>query len=1178
MEHSFAQSGQQQIDYGAEGQSFQQATGTHMPMTENARTMLGGEQYQRLSLREQIRLRPDTYIGANAGITTETVWVAQEMKDNLTTNLPIKVTESPCQISLAICGTTKEIFDNATDNLERSKLENIDPGIIETEFTQNTLTVRNYGKHIDIVIHHKEQIWVPQMIFGELLTSDNYNDSIDRFKIGRNGYGVKLANIFSLIFQVIVGDPVRKLKYTQVWQNAMTVCSQPTIEPYDGIGFTQVSCVPDFPFFYQNPSTPMQFAESMHGIFLYRTMGMSFAGQVITKFNGQELDYRNAEKFFEAHCEAKDPLRKQIKWTSADGYQEFVMADMPKKGFQAAYVNGTPVHEGEHINEFLRAVFKPLCDKFEAENKKKVTVNHLKKHVALVLRCRLDKPEFSNQIKSKLVKPKTIPAAIRNEIPAKLQKEVLKWELEEALKAEFGMKTKKTEAVRRQKTRIAKCEPAILAGHPGESYKCTLIVVEGDSPAGTLLSGLKYLPGGKRYNGVYPLRGKIMNVNRHNDQKVEANRVLSDVLEILKAERGVDYSKPANFNKLHYGKIAFMTDADDDGQHITGLGINFIFSTLREIAPFEFSISILTPVVVATHKRSHQVLKFYYNKQFLKWQKENASMDEWNCKYYKGLGSWDSDKDSVLKDLFQQPVVVSYTVDAQSDDILKLVFDKNMADQRKKWISDYDPNSFPNYTNPRPITDFFQEEFRYFSRASVIRSTPRLMDGMKPVHRKVLYSMFLKFSKASTTSNKNKPIKVPQFGGFVMEKTAYHHGEQALFDTILGLAQRYVTGPNNLPLIRGEGVLGTRWKRGKDAAASRYLKVSLEPIAYYIYREEDWPLMEILYDEGEPVEPKEMYPIIPMCLINKCEGIGTGWSTKIYPHHPMVVCDYVIAWINERKQKREVPLDKLEIDVSNKPELVPWWKGYKGELRRIKNQPFEVYLNLGSFHVNMHVTFVTELPLETSIEQYKLWLAQEEAKYEETPAEAMLRTFDNMSQPPNVDFRVYGIFAPTYEKLKLVKTLSMSNMILIDKDEKPTKYNYSFEIICAWAPNRLEIYEKRRLHIIKELEAKLRMTSLRYLFISDIVDGRLVLNRKKPEEYIPYMESKGYPCNKKRDGDDFTLMPIKSCTANRLRKLEQELSSIKKELEYYKQVWAEDLWLKDLLELKAQIDKFYARE
>lgn len=1122
----------------------------------------GGQQYQRMDLRDQIRLRPDTYIGAPAGVTTEAIWTANYAADS-----SIKVTNPFLHISAAIVGISKEVFDNATDNVERSRAEGYEPGTIDISMTENSISVKNHGKHIPVVIHHKEQIWVPQMLFGVLLTSDNYDDSISRYKIGRNGYGVKLTNIFSAAFQVIVGDPVNRLKFSQTWTNGMINASEPIIEQYAGPGFTQVTFIPDFEYFYETPGKNA-FLDSMMGFYLNRTMGMSFACKIFTSFNGIPIDYQDGMKYFEAHFESPDPNRKVIHWKSTDMKQEFVIADTPGTGFINAFVNGTPVHQGEHVNEYLRVIFEDMITKFDKEHGKKVTVAHIKKHVSILLNVTLDKPAFDSQIKKKLVKPKP-----KVTLPKKILRDVMSWQLEEELKKTFNMKVKKTAEPELKRTRVLKVTDARQSknGNYAERLKCTLILTEGETGKTLALMGNKYLPGGMDYNGVYPLRGKVMNTSRHTNEAVDGNKELSEILTILGAQRDVDYTLPENFRKLRYGKIAIMADADYDGSHIAGLLIKFIFDKLKSLAPFEFILMILTPVVQAT--RGPQILDFYHVKKFKAWEKSvpPGELKLWNIKYKKGLGSWDV-KDKVLKHLFQKPVVLTMAIDPTTNDILDLCFNTKLANERKQWISAYDPNSEAVIVNPRPITHFFEEEFRDYSKDSVLRAIPYLMDGMKRVHRKVLYSMFKKFPKGSST----KPMKIPQFGGCVMELTHYHHGEQALYHTIIGMAQQYVTGPNNIPVILGEGNFGQRRERGADQSPARYLTITMHPIAYYIYRKEDEPLWEIQYEDGEPAEPKVMYPVIPMALINRCKGIATGWSTDVPCHDPRVIIDWIALWINEKKTKRHIPISELTINLSDKPDLIPFWRDYTGEIRRVKNAPFEVYQNFGSFNYQFHTIYINELPAETSPESYKIWGENQADVYLEKPEEALFRTFEQGSEPPRIDFRITGMSNPTLKSLNLIKTISLGNMTLIDKDDIPKKYSYTYEILCEWCLDRLEIYEKRRLSQIVEIEKDLRRITLKYMFIEDVVEKRLELRNRPKSEIHEYMKAHGYPHNKKRDGDDFLTIPIGTITREKVNKLKKEVGDIAQKLQYYKTVLPEDLWLSDLEELKAQIIKLYS--
>jgi DNA topoisomerase-2 len=1160
--------------------------------------VLGGEQYEKMTHIDQIRHRPDTYIGSPAGVSSDSLWMAKIVGEGT-----VRVECVTTSLAPAIAGISKEAFDNASDNVERSRVEGINPGMVRCQMTERSLTILNEGKHIPIVVHHKERIWVPQMIFGVLLTSDNYNDSdsISRYKIGRNGYGIKLTNIFSTIFNLVIGDPVNHLKYTQTWTNGMKTVSEPLIEAYNGSGFTQITFVPDFDYFYEKQQGGQgTFLESMKGFYLNRTMEMSFAAQIVTIFDGCfngvsnqiQLDYRDAQTYFNAHFEGHDPDRKQRHWRSDDGRNEFVIAETPGKGFAHAFVNGTPVHQGEHVNAYVIAVFEQVSLKFEKQHGKKIRVDQLKKHVSILLRVTLDKPQFDGQIKKKLTKPK--PKVV---LPNDVTKEVLKWDsLDEELRKAFNMKSKHAPVVKLSNTKVSTVSLALQATNPDprERAKCGLIITEGETGKTLALQGLQYLPGGKDYNSVYPIRGKTMNIERHSDADIAKNKELSDILNILNADITIDYHTDLkNLAKLTHRKIILMCDADYDAYHIQGLLIKFVMTKLKTLAPFEFIFILMTPVIEGM--RAGQRLAFYHQKQFDKWCRENDAKG-WNFEYMKGLGSWDTDK-KTCKTLFENPVIVSMQADAETDNMLRLAFDKKLTDPRKQWIAGYDPNSECILRTPRPMSEFFNEEFRDYSKAAVIRAIPRLMDGMKPVHRKILYCLLKRFKGDMET----KRIKIPQFGGYVMEKAGYHHGEQALYTTIIGMGQHYVTGPNNLPLVSGKGNFGARRLRGADQSPARYLKCGLAPIARLIYRKEDDALWEILYDDGVPVEPKEMYPVIPMALINKCEGIGTGWSTKIQPHDPRVVLEWVRQWVVEKRAKRDLPKEDLTIDVATKPELIPWWRDYHGTLVRIKNQPHEVYRNEGAFQYQFHTVFITELPVELSPDHYKNWGDKQEEIYKAKPDEGIFRSFSEGKDATKVDFTISGMSAPTLAKLNLIRTIAMSNMVLIDKDNVPKKFNYTFEIVCEWCSDRLEIYERRRLNLLKTKEEHVRNITLKYLFVKDVVDGRLELRNRPREEIIPYMIAHGYPYGQKKtvplgpDGKkvkqtkqpqdnpknkqetDFLAIPVGALTRERLRKLQEEKAKCEQELDFYRTVLAEDLWLKDLQELSDAINKLYSQ-
>ena len=110
-----------------------------------------------------------------------------------------------------------EILVNAADNFQRDKkMKEIDVRINREE-----VSISNDGKGIPVQIHKKHKIYVPELIFGHLLTSSNYEDNEKKVVGGRNGYGAKLANLFSSSFDIEIADSLNKKLYKQSWKKNM---------------------------------------------------------------------------------------------------------------------------------------------------------------------------------------------------------------------------------------------------------------------------------------------------------------------------------------------------------------------------------------------------------------------------------------------------------------------------------------------------------------------------------------------------------------------------------------------------------------------------------------------------------------------------------------------------------------------------------------------------------------------------------------------------------------------------------------------------------------------------------------------------------------------------------------------------------------------------------------------
>ena len=205
------------------------------------------------------------------------------------------------------------------------------------------------------------------------------------------------------------------------------------------------------------------------------------------------------------------------------------------------------------------------------------------------------------------------------------------------------------------------------------------------------------------------------------------------------------------------------------------------------------------------------------------------------------------------------------------------------------------------------IDDILSEKYLAYAISTIIsRSLPDLRDGLKPVHRRIIYSMYqLKLFKGSSFKKSARIV------GDVMGK--FHpHGDQAIYDSLVRLAQEFST---RVPLIEGQGNFGNI--DGDNAAAMRYTEARLENIANYFFDglEENAVDLKENYD-GQNLEPSVLPSQLPNILLNGSSGIAVGMATNIPPHNIFELNNALIELI----KKPEISLSKL-LKITLGPDL-----------------------------------------------------------------------------------------------------------------------------------------------------------------------------------------------------------------------------------------------------------------
>ena len=1068
------------------------------------------ESIQKLSHVEHILKRPDSYVGP-VGRVAEPYWV----KDN--DRFQNKITT----YSPALLKIFDEILVNAIDrnSLHPKHTTSIS---VHIDKENGSITIENNGPlgGITVLEHEKEKIWNPELTFGHLLTSTNYDDTQKRVVGGRNGYGAKLTNVYSSHFSIKIKDGENKCIYTQEWKNNMRDCSKPKIKKAaSSTNSVSITFIPDWKLFGM---TGMD--EDIFRIFEKRVYDANVCTtqNCKVKFQGEALPKCPLNVYAKMH--AREGVEDVCTWSSENWSVCVVPAE---DGFeQVSFVNGICTTKGgTHVDHVSGVLAAHIIE--EMSKKIKLKPQQVKNAFMVFVKSTLVNPSFSSQVKSECtLKPQEFGSKF--EPPKSFIKNILKTPIHTELLALSKFKEmkelKKTDGSRKSKIfGIPKLDDANKAGS-GDSGKCTLIITEGDSAKTLAVAGLSVV--GRDYYGVFPLRGKCKNVRDASVKQLTDNKEFNDLKKILGLQQDKVYT---SLSELRYGRLMIMTDADADGSHIKGLILNMIHYFWPSLLDLGFVVSMVTPIIKAT--KGNQVKSFYTDSTFRAWYGDGKR--DWKIKYYKGLGTSTSEE---AREYFKKikDLTVRFDVDGETDKSIVLAFDKSGADSRKTWLLDSTEKKASDLEVPYGnieqlgISEFIHKDLVNFSLADLKRSIAHVSDGLKPSQRKVLYACF--------TKGLTSEMKVAQLAAYVSEKTSYHHGEVSLADTIVKLAHTFV-GSNNAQLLEPCGQFGTRLMGGKDASQPRYIFTKLAKHTRSLFDPRDDAVLNYLDDDGKSIEPEYYVPIIPTVLVNGTEGIGTGFSCYVPPFNPVDIQKNII-----RKLSGE-PMVPMK----------PWFNGFKGSITEHDGS----WVAEGLWKFEGRKLIVYELPPGKWTQDFKEYLDSMIEK-------KIIQSYTNNSTTDKVHFEIVGYGGKDMMKdFKLQKTFHMSNMHLFHPTKGIHKYESPEEILSDFVDIRLETYKKRKIFLVKSLEVKKNKNENISRFIKSVIDEKLVVFRKKKADLEAEMVTMKFD---KIEGTYDYLLNIKTYqyTHEALESLCTETKKLRDDLENLKATGYVDMWKNDL--------------
>ena len=1184
------------------------------------------DKYQKKTHHEHILELPDTYIGS-VEKDKATLWVFNQENE--------KMEKKQIEFVPGLYKIFDEILVNTRDQTVRCNTCKTIKVSIDKE--TGVIEVWNDGDGIDVVVHKEHKIYIPELIFGHLLTSTNYDKNEKKIVGGKNGYGSKLVNIYSEMFTIETVDEKTKKKYTQVFTNNMYKINKPTIKKLTGKTikpYTKITFKPDFKRFGLNGLT-----DDIVSLMYKRVYDISACtpSSVKVYLNDKLINIKGFDKYVDYYypedesnsCDDSDEeisqgfsLKKCKVYEAVSDRWKICVVFNPENGYeQISFVNGISTYKGgTHVEYVVNQLVKEMSEAVKKKNKTlKLKPSQIKDNLTVFIDSVIVNPSFGSQTKEELVSKKDSFGSTCNftkNFFQKLAKTGLVDELIEFGKLKEQSILKKTDGKKTSKiSGVDKLEDANKAGTK-QSKKCKIILTEGDSAKALAIAGLSVI--GRDYYGVFPLKGKLLNVREASPKQMLNNDEITNLKKILGLRHDMIYT---DTSKLRYGGIVIFTDQDVDGSHIKGLIINFIHYFWPSLTKLEGFITCLTTPILKV-KKGKKVLEFYNLSEYDKWKKKGLT--GWSKpKYYKGLGtSTPTEARSYFQD-FEQKLIKyywsketidnkliqmdesdnnksdndeSYDINNNSDDSKKsnddniddvdkntkcydaitLAFAKKRANDRKAWLKKYSKEQFLDNNNKKiSYCDFINKELIHFSKDDNDRSLPCFVDGFKTSQRKIYY-----VSELKNLHNQSKEIRVAQLAGAVSEKANYHHGEASLCGAIVNMAQNYV-GSNNINLMEPIGQFGTRLVGGKDSASNRYIHTRFTSIANKIFRKEDLPVLERVVDDGDVVEPQWYIPIIPMILVNGSDGIGTGFSTKVPCFNPT----NIVSNIYKKLDKKEMVTMK------------PWYRNFKGHIIKVAGGKYEIR---GEYtRLNENTLEITELPIGTWTTVYKNFLEKVTIgtnSDKKSQKKEFIEEFENHCSEVSVRFILkfpeykleeYIQKGTLENKLKLVTTKSTTNMHLHCANGLEIKrYKSPESIIDDFYDIRIEYYQKRKDYLLMKYQVELDLISWKKKFIKYIINGKIVVFKQKKKVIHDKLEQLGFPkmgknlftnnenndnseikTDKNTDNESYEyLLSIKidKFTEEELNKLDEQFDTKNEVLNNLKSLSCEDIWRNEL--------------
>lgn len=415
------------------------------------------EQYKVLDQISHILLRPQTYLGSNKPNTS----IKYVYDDDTNKMIKKEITYIPSFLKIF-----DEIITNSIDESKRnSKLDRIDVNI---DTKSGRISIKDNGG-IPIVIHKEYNQYVPEVVFGNLMSGSNYDDTENRIFAGTNGLGGKLTNVFSTEF--IISSADGKNEFRQIFTDNMRNRNVPVVKKSNK-KFTEISFIPDYEKFGLS-----NIDEDHYKMIEKRVYDLAGSNKIKIYLNNNLINFNSFDDYIKLYTnESFTETSKDGKWTIGISHSD--------NGFQqVSFANSTETYDGgTHVDYILNQIINELRVFFNKKHKVDVKPSDLKNHIFLFINATVINPSFSSQTKEKLI-TETKDFGFEFKVSDKIIKSIIGSEIVESILDWIERKkiADENKLHRDLKKKISKLKVDKLIDAKGKDrWKCSIGIFEGD--------------------------------------------------------------------------------------------------------------------------------------------------------------------------------------------------------------------------------------------------------------------------------------------------------------------------------------------------------------------------------------------------------------------------------------------------------------------------------------------------------------------------------------------------------------------------------------------------------------------------------------------------------------------------------------------------------------------------